>query len=217
MNAPGIVQISQMEHYMSQDSPNQKNLYKRDRVDVEKLKHAVEILLGEAQRCSLIDQSMGIPAMITAFAVVMALGESLALENFGESLIGKQKPEDKECIKLFCDDSMSYDWLVNQNEIKQDTVQLLYDVRNSLAHVLSLPDNVVLILTPKHHSYYDKSKIGIVPTLFVDAIKQRSGEIFNKWSTSTIYQSNPSNVERSTITVDTYLGTVPTGGSSKNT
>jgi hypothetical protein len=206
-----------MEQHMSQGSQNQQNQYKRDTVEVAKLKNAGEILLAEAKRCSLSRPRMGVTAMTTAFAVVMALGEILALEKQSESLTNKQKPTDYQCIEAFCNESMTYDWLGNQNEIKQNLVKLLYNVRNSLAHALSLPDNVVLIPTKKHYSHYAKSKIGIVPGLFVEAISQRSGEIFSKWSTSTIYQSNPSNVGRSTFMVDEWSGTTPTGGGSGNT
>jgi hypothetical protein len=190
-----------------------------DEPNIQKLKNAADLLLIEARRCSISRPRMGVPAMVTAFTVVLAMGEILFQENSISSSTSSTssqpripKPSDREYIEAFCSGGMTYEWLVDKNDIKQNPIDILTNVRNGLSHVLSLPNNVVLIPSKKNHSNYPKEAIGIVPRLFVKAIQKRSDEIFSQLNKPKIILSNPHNVDRSFIQTDMYEGTVPYNG-----
>jgi hypothetical protein len=208
---------------MSQVSPHQKLKNKKVPYKVSELKEAAVNLLKEAERCCKNDPEeskpvMGLAAMTTAFAVVLALGEILAREKKKEYYNETETPIVLNCIVNFFQGKTTHLWLVYQNEQQQNTPEVLCEVRNSLAHSLLLPKNVVLLI--KKEDYNNSSEmypapIGIVPSLFVEAVRQRTEEIFNKWSTSSrinIYV--PLKAERGPSIVSTINSSTSSQGGS---
>ena len=191
-------------------------------IGVVELKSAAEIFLLEAEQCSkyYLEKRggvMGLATMTTAFAVVITIGEILIIEKLIENHAPIERPRDCQCIKAFFDENMNSEWLVQHKEPKQSPVKVLTKVRNKLTHALSLPEGVVLLPTKEHYLDYPDGSIGIVPSLFVEAIRERIDGIFSKWSTSTSIVYNTSKGEHSPIIIDKYFGTKSSQGGSGNT
>jgi hypothetical protein len=192
-------------------------------IECSELKSATEQFLIEAEQCSkyYLEKRggvMGLATMTTAFAVVVTIGEILVVEKLIEKHESRiERPSDFKCIEAFCDESMNSEWLVQHKEPKQRPVEVLTEVRNKLTHALALPKGVVLLPTKEHYLNYPEGKIGIVPSLFVEAIRERVGRIFSKWSTSTSVVHNTSKGEHLPIIIDNYFRTTSSQGGSGNT
>jgi hypothetical protein len=199
---------------MSQNDQFQNPKSCIDTVKVSELKEAAEKFLVEAEQCSKYhlekdEGVMGLATMTTAFAIVITIGETLVIQNLIENHDTIKRPRDFQCIEAFCDEKMNSGWFVQDKEPKQGTLELLTRVRNDLTHKLSLPRGVVLLPTKDQYPIYPKGTIGIVPSLFVEAIKERTARIFSEWSTPTISIFNPSKAEFSPIMINSNFGTTP--------
>lgn len=115
---------------------------------------------------------LGFAAMSLSLACVVSIGEAL---------VGRKKPPGAECIKAFCKEMQVFDWLLwPKGQTRQQTpADLLYRVRNALIHALSLPDTVCLVPTREiyYATYSARFEIGIVPSLFVTAVKKTIEDI----------------------------------------
>ena len=193
------------KHKKSKKSPSRSN---NQRVrTVSQVAEAAENFLNEAERCSRSDPVMGFAAMSTAFACVIAIGESL---------VGQPRAKDHACINAFCRKMSSFDWLLtSQNNQSQQQIpaEILWNVRNALVHALSLPSNVVLVPTKESFAdYSSKFEIGIVPNLFVQVVRKTVQEVISQQPAITFDPTRvhkPLQIDRSPVKVDT----LPSSGS----
>jgi len=168
---------------------------------------AANYFLDEAERCSRSEPVMGFAAMTTALACVIAIGEAL---------VGQPRSQDHACINAFCKKMTSLDWLLSSptNQAQQQSpADILWNVRNALAHALSLPSNVVLVPTKASYADYSaKFEIGIVPSLFVEAVRKTIKEVISQQPTITFDPTRvhkPLQIDRSPVKVDS----LPSSGS----
>jgi hypothetical protein len=135
---------------------------------------AAKAFLKEAKVCATPSSDreprvMGFGAVTLAFAAMVAFGEALCRDAGEEGRIDNDTSL-KEFLKRVTDLQV---FIVTQpRDSQQDRsaiVKLLVDTRNSLAHVLSLPNNVYLRATVAD---IESGKAGnfLVPSLFVESV-----------------------------------------------
>jgi hypothetical protein len=131
--------------------------------NISEVRASAYLLLDEANICANHSPKvLGFAAMMTTLSCVIA---------FGEALIGKANIE--KSIEAFCGKMTNYDWLLNARE-QRNSVEVLTSIRNGLAHVLSIPNNICLIPTTEDFEVAaaHKGKIGIVPSLLVHSVQE---------------------------------------------
>ncbi len=133
------------------------------------VKNAVKDFVSEARAC--VEQNLGLAAILTIFSVIFAVVESVIHEDDHEKL-----------FRYFVDqmdDTPS--WLLSPKipKLSNDKiVDLLTEIRNSLAHQCSLPKNVALKNTVKQTSP-SKFKYTITLKTFIDEAEKALSQIIN--------------------------------------
>lgn len=185
-------------------------------ISLSQVSDAAEKFLEEAERCSSVDPEgqkpvMGFAAMTTAFACILAIGEAL---------VGHNNVRDFRCIEEFCKFMNNNEWLLHKPDqpLTLQPNEILYEIRNALAHALSLPKTVALVPTKEicYSKYCATYQIGIVPSLFVNAVREATHEIIRNHPTkgfdlSVVAGKRRLLIERSPVKVDPMIsgGSVP--------
>ena len=170
------------------------------RTTIADAEEAVKVYLEEAEYCADHEyypgRVLGFAAMTVALSCVVTMGEAL---------IGRSRPTVCECIEAFCREMTVQDWLVTAPDSNSDDpAQILKRVRNALIHALSLPDDVGLLRDPEDFSVYrSRIKVGIVPRLFVQAVRDTMQSIVTKYP-NLEFDTSSTAKGRSLAEVDTY-------------
>ena len=167
-------------------------------------KNSADLYLEEAELCANhTPKVLGFAAMSLTLACVVSVGEALT---------GQVCPSDESCIRTFCAKMVSFDWLLSPSErtTNPDPASALYGVRNALAHALSLPNDICLVPRPEiyYATYSTRYSTGIVPSLFVDAVRRTLDDIVQQYPQTT-FDRLSSKRSRSPVKVDQP----PSGGS----
>jgi hypothetical protein len=141
-------------------------------------KKSLEIFIGEARWCA--KQEKGFSAMLTTFPVILAVGEAETSTNDMEHQLDS-----------FVSQSPSYrSWLLHGGEdlSKKEICDLLYKLRNALAHNASTPENIYLVKSLKEaegqiKNYGSKKFVGVIE--FIDAVESYVQSVLKQKATVT--------------------------------
>ena len=138
---------------------------------ISEVKNSSDLYLQEAELCANHSPVLGFAAMTMALSCVVA---------FGEALLGKARAPAEDCIKEFYKKMNSNDWLLDPQG-HSSPYEILTGVRNALFHVLSLPNHVCFVRVREDFraTEVNKSRIGIVPSLFVRSVRETIANIIS--------------------------------------